>query len=53
VASDPSRSDIDHHDPAVVAKVELRLLAESLARGQPCRGKIALTAMSDRIREMI
>jgi pyruvate dehydrogenase (quinone)/pyruvate oxidase len=27
--------------------------AESLARGEPNRAKIALTALSDRVREMV
>ncbi len=35
-----------------IIKQALRF-AESLARGEPNRGKIALTALSDRVREMV
>jgi pyruvate dehydrogenase (quinone) len=39
--------------PANVSLKQAAKLAESLAKGEPNRSKIALTVMSDKVREMI
>jgi len=39
--------------PAKVRAEQALHFAESLARGEPNRGKIAITAVSDKIRELI
>jgi len=47
---------VDPLEPPLPAKVTAEQavhFAESLVRGQPNRGKIALTAMSDKVREMV
>src|SRR5919204_1225403 len=47
---------VDPFEPPMPPKVTLdqaTKFAESLARGTPSRGKIALTALSDRVREMV
>jgi pyruvate dehydrogenase (quinone) len=47
---------VDPHEPPMPPKATLKQmahLAESLARGTPARGKIALTVASDTIRELI
>ena len=47
---------VDPHEPPMPPKVSLdqaAKFAESLARGTPHRGKIALTALSNTVREMI
>ncbi len=47
---------VDPHEPPMPPKIKAKQalhFAESLARGTPHRGKIALTALSNRIREMI
>jgi pyruvate dehydrogenase (quinone) len=47
---------VDPFEPPLPGKVTAEQalhFAESLARGEPNRGKIALTAMSDKVREMI
>jgi pyruvate dehydrogenase (quinone) len=47
---------VDPLEPPLPAKVDAEQamhFAESLARGEPNRGKIALTAFSDKIRELI
>jgi pyruvate dehydrogenase (quinone)/pyruvate oxidase len=47
---------VDPFEPPMPAKVTAEQalhLAESLARGEPNRGKIAITAVSDKIRELI
>ncbi len=47
---------VDTHEPPMPPKVTLKQaahLAESLARGTPARGKIALTLASDTVREMV
>jgi hypothetical protein len=45
-----------HVEPPLPAKItadQALHFAESLARGEPNRGKIALTAVSEKVREMI
>ncbi len=47
---------VDPFEPPLPAKVKAEQalhFAESLARGEPNRKKIALTTISDRVREMI
>ncbi len=47
---------VDPLEPPLPAKVEPKQalhFAESLLRGEPNREKIALTALSDKVREMI
>ena len=47
---------VDPFEPPMPPKVELdqaKHLAESLARGEPNRTKIALTILSDRVRELV
>jgi pyruvate dehydrogenase (quinone)/pyruvate oxidase len=47
---------VDPFEPPLPAKVKAEQalhFAESLARGEPNRKKIALTAFSDKVREMI
>jgi pyruvate dehydrogenase (quinone)/pyruvate oxidase len=47
---------VDPHEPPMPPKITLeqsKKLAESLLRGTPNRTKIAMTAISDRVREMI
>jgi pyruvate dehydrogenase (quinone) len=47
---------VDPHEPPMPPKATLRQLthfAESLARGTPNRGKIALTVASDTVRELV
>jgi pyruvate dehydrogenase (quinone)/pyruvate oxidase len=47
---------VDAHEPPMPAKVkpeQAAHFAESLVRGEPYAGKIALTALSDRVREVI
>jgi len=47
---------VDPHEPPMPPKTTIaqsRKLAESLARGQPNREKIALTLLSDKVRELI
>ncbi len=47
---------VDPYEPPMPGKVSARQaakFAESLVRGQPHRGKIALTVASDKVREMI
>ena len=47
---------VDPHEPPMPPKVEVKQalhLAESLARGTPNRGKIALTIASDTVRELV
>lgn len=47
---------VDPHEPPMPPKTTLKQaarLAESLARGTPARGKIALTIASDKVRELI
>ena len=47
---------VDPLEPPMPAKIKAQQalhFAESLARGEPNRKKIALTALSDRVREMI
>ena len=47
---------VDQFTPPMPAKVkpsQIALFAESLLRGEPHRGKIALTAFSDSVRELI
>jgi pyruvate dehydrogenase (quinone) len=47
---------VDPHEPPMPPKIRAEQalhFAESLARGTPNRGKIALTALSDSVREMI
>ena len=47
---------VDPHEPPMPPKVTLKQaahLAESLARGTPARGKIALTIASDTVREIV
>src|SRR5881296_1978576 len=47
---------VDPYEPPMPARVKLKQavrMAESLARGEPNRGRIALTAVSDKIRELI
>jgi pyruvate dehydrogenase (quinone) len=47
---------VDPFEPPLPGKVSAEQalhFAESLARGEPNRGKIALTAASDKIRELI
>ena len=47
---------VDTHEPPMPPKAALKQaahLAESLARGTPARGKIALTLASDTVREMV
>ncbi|MEP6769247.1 MAG: thiamine pyrophosphate-dependent enzyme, partial [Acidobacteriota bacterium] len=47
---------VDPFEPPMPAKVTAKRaahLAESLARGEPNRGKIALTILSDRVRELV
>ncbi|ASY66979.1 Pyruvate oxidase [ubiquinone, cytochrome] (plasmid) [Sinorhizobium sojae CCBAU 05684] len=47
---------VDPHEPPMPPKATLKQaarLAESLARGTPARGKIALTIVSDTVRELV
>ena len=47
---------VDQLEPPLPAKItadQALHFAESLARGEPNRGKIALTAVSEKVREMI
>src|SRR3546814_4117857 len=47
---------VDPHEPPMPPKIKLsqaKKFAESLARGTPHRGKIALTTLSDNVRELI
>ena len=47
---------VDQLDPPLPAKItadQALHFAESLARGEPNRSKIALTAISDKVRELI
>jgi len=47
---------VDQLDPPLPAKItadQAMHFAESLARGEPNRSKIALTAISDKVRELI
>ena len=47
---------VDPLEPPMPPKVSLKQaahFAEALARGTPHRGKIALTALTDRVRELI
>jgi len=47
---------VDPHEPPMPPKATLKQmahLAESLARGTPARGKIALTIASDVVREIV
>jgi pyruvate dehydrogenase (quinone) len=47
---------VDPHEPPMPPKATLKQMAhlvESLARGTPARGKIALTVASDVVRELI
>jgi pyruvate dehydrogenase (quinone)/pyruvate oxidase len=47
---------VDPHEPPMPPKVKMkqaRRFAEALAKGTPHGGRIALTVMSDRVREMI
>jgi pyruvate dehydrogenase (quinone) len=47
---------VDPLEPPLPAKItadQALKFAESLARGEPNRGKIALTALSDKVREMV
>jgi pyruvate dehydrogenase (quinone)/pyruvate oxidase len=47
---------VDPLEPPMPAKATMKQtvrMAESLARGEPHRGKIALSIMSDKIRELI
>ena len=47
---------VDPHEPPMPPKVTLQQaahFAEALARGTPHRGKIALTALGNRVRELI
>lgn len=47
---------VDPHEPPMPPKIKLsqaKKFAESLARGTPHRGKIALTTLSDKVRELI
>jgi pyruvate dehydrogenase (quinone)/pyruvate oxidase len=47
---------VDPFEPPMPAKISLdqaAKFAESLARGEPNRGKIALTVLSDKVRELI
>jgi len=47
---------VDPHEPPMPPKTTMKQalhLAESLARGTPARGKIALTIASDRVRELV
>jgi pyruvate dehydrogenase (quinone) len=47
---------VDPHEPPMPPKATAKQLlhfAESLARGTPARGKIALTVASDVVRELV
>ncbi len=47
---------VDPHEPPMPPKIKLKQMehfAESLARGTPARGKIALTVASDTVRELL
>ena len=47
---------VDPHEPPLPAKItadQALKFAESLARGEPNRSKIALTALSDKVRELV
>jgi pyruvate dehydrogenase (quinone) len=47
---------VDPHEPPMPPKVKAEQalhFAESLARGTPHRGKIALTVASDTVRELV
>ena len=47
---------VDPHEPPMPPKIEAKQalhFAESLARGTPNRGKIALTVASDTVRELV
>jgi pyruvate dehydrogenase (quinone)/pyruvate oxidase len=47
---------VDPHEPPLPAKITLEqatMFAESLARGQPNRTKIAWTVLSDKVRELV
>jgi pyruvate dehydrogenase (quinone)/pyruvate oxidase len=50
------QAEIDPFEPPMPAKItadQALKFAESLARGEPNRGKIIATAMGDRVRELI
>jgi hypothetical protein len=49
----PSSIRSSRHYPEKITADQALHFAESLARGEPNRGKIALTAISDKVREMI
>jgi pyruvate dehydrogenase (quinone) len=47
---------VDPHEPPMPPKIEAKqalYFAESLARGTPNSGKIALTVLSDKVRELV
>ena len=47
---------VDPFEPPLPAKISVEQaakFAESLARGQPNRGKIAWTVLSDKVRELV
>jgi pyruvate dehydrogenase (quinone) len=47
---------VDPYEPPLPAKISVRqsaMFAESLARGQPNRAKIAWTVLSDKVRELV
>jgi pyruvate dehydrogenase (quinone) len=47
---------VDPHEPPLPAKITLEqaaMFAESLARGQPNRTKIAWTVLSEKVRELV
>ncbi len=47
---------VDPHEPPYPAKIKLEQaekMAQSLARGTPYRGKIAMTILSDKVRELL
>jgi pyruvate dehydrogenase (quinone)/pyruvate oxidase len=49
-------AEVDALEPPLPARVELEQawhFAEALARGQPYRGQIALTALADKVRELV
>jgi pyruvate dehydrogenase (quinone)/pyruvate oxidase len=49
-------ANVDPHEPPLPPKIKMeqaKHFAEALARGTPHRGKIALTALSDKVRELI
>jgi pyruvate dehydrogenase (quinone)/pyruvate oxidase len=47
---------VDPHEPPLPPKITAKQaakFAESLARGEPNRGKIALTVLKDKVRELV